>query len=295
MRNRARWSAVLTAMLVAALVPAAGAGAHGDGDGVEAYHSEEHTVTVIEEEFIPEVITVSAGDTVTWQAPSDNLEEHTLHEDDSLLFEESLFPGTSFSYRFTRTGTYTYHCDIHPGMDGAVVVESLEEPVAPEAPRDVEATAGPESATVAWSSPEFDGGSAVTDYVVTTLPGGQRDIFGDSPATITGLTPGESYTFEVRAINEVGESDPATSNAVTPTEDTDPDPTPTPGAGPCPEDVAPAPFTDRDAIPSTHRGNVDCASSLAVVTGFSDDTYRPTLSVRRDQMASFIARSLDAA
>lgn len=56
-----------------------------------------------------------------------------------------------------------------------------------------------------------------------------------------------------------------------------------------------APFTDRDAIPEAHRLNVDCAYDAGITEGFADGSYRPTLAVRRDHMASFIARTLDAA
>ena len=63
----------------------------------------------------------------------------------------------------------------------------------------------------------------------------------------------------------------------------------------CPGDVPPAPFIDRASIPEAHRGNVDCAAERGIVQGFTDNTYGPTLDVRRDQMASFIARTLDAA
>ena len=28
----------------------------------------------------------------------------------------------TYVLRFTRSGTYTYHCTLHPGMDGKVVV-----------------------------------------------------------------------------------------------------------------------------------------------------------------------------
>ncbi|MEX2621220.1 MAG: S-layer homology domain-containing protein, partial [Egibacteraceae bacterium] len=73
----------------------------------------------------------------------------------------------------------------------------------------------------------------------------------------------------------------------------DPDPDPDP-AGVCPEGLEPAAFTDRADIPATHRDNVDCAADLAIVQGFADGSYGPTLQVRRDQMASFIARGLDA-
>lgn len=63
----------------------------------------------------------------------------------------------------------------------------------------------------------------------------------------------------------------------------------------CPVDPPAADFTDRDDIPQAHRDNVDCAALFEIVLGFTDGTYGPALEVRRDQMASFIARTLDAA
>lgn len=76
-----------------------------------------------------------------------------------------------------------------------------------------------------------------------------------------------------------------------------PDPETLPGGGEAcpPEEVEPAPFSDRALVPEAHRGNVDCAAWNGVVTGFTDGTYGPSLQVRRDQMASFIARTLAAA
>jgi plastocyanin len=34
----------------------------------------------------------------------------------------NLQPAGSFSFTFTRPGTYAYHCSIHPSMHGSVVV-----------------------------------------------------------------------------------------------------------------------------------------------------------------------------
>lgn len=56
-----------------------------------------------------------------------------------------------------------------------------------------------------------------------------------------------------------------------------------------------APFTDREDIPTAHRENVDCAFQEGIVQGFTDNTYRPALDVRRDQMATFIEGTLEAA
>lgn len=64
----------------------------------------------------------------------------------------------------------------------------------------------------------------------------------------------------------------------------------------CPEGRTPAArFADREAIPASHRANVDCAVWHAVVSGYPDGYYRPSLPVRRDQMATFLVNTLAVA
>ena len=74
---------------------------------------------------------------------------------------------------------------------------------------------------------------------------------------------------------------------------------PTPVENPadaCPDAVnPPAPFLDRNQIPQVHRLNVDCAYNNDIAAGFADMTYRPAVTVRRDQFASFMVRTMRAA
>jgi predicted outer membrane repeat protein len=87
-------------------------------------------------------------------------------------------------------------------------------------PREVTATPGVESAAVSWASPASSGSFPVTSYQVTASPGG-RSCLVSAPAlscTVTGLTPGESYTFVAKALNGAGWGSPsAPSEAVVPT------------------------------------------------------------------------------
>jgi prepilin-type processing-associated H-X9-DG protein len=86
------------------------------------------------------------------------------------------------------------------------------------APTNVLAGAGNASASVTWTPPAFNGGTAIASYHVSASPGGSTaTVPGTSTtATVVGLTNGTAYTFNVTAINSVGASVSAASNAVTP-------------------------------------------------------------------------------
>ncbi|MBV8465894.1 MAG: fibronectin type III domain-containing protein [Burkholderiales bacterium] len=89
--------------------------------------------------------------------------------------------------------------------------------VVPGAPTIGTATAGNVSASVAFSAPAFNGGSAITSYTVTASPGGATASGAASPITVAGLTNGTSYTFTVTATNAIGTgAASAASNSVTP-------------------------------------------------------------------------------
>ncbi len=97
-------------------------------------------------------------------------------------------------------------------------------PSAPSAPAGVTASAATKQALVSWSAPTNEGGSPLTGYTVTPYIGSIAQTpahvgASTTSTTLTGLANGTAYTFAVTAGNEVGESAPATSNAVTP-EDT---------------------------------------------------------------------------
>ena len=90
---------------------------------------------------------------------------------------------------------------------------------APGAPTNVQATAGDGAATVIWSSPGSDGGSAITGYTITSEPDGITASVGpgETQAIVPGLTNGVSYTFTVFATNGIGDGpESAPSNAVVP-------------------------------------------------------------------------------
>jgi uncharacterized protein (DUF2147 family) len=90
---------------------------------------------------------------------------------------------------------------------------------APNAPTGVTGTAGNQQVSVAFTAPTNVGGSAISSYAVLSSPGGFGASGASSPITVTGLTNGTAYTFQVTALNSYGPSPfSAASGSVTPVE-----------------------------------------------------------------------------
>jgi plastocyanin len=96
------------ALLLAAAVPAAAATTK--------------TVTIQNIDFSVHTVRIHSGDSVTWRfrdAPS----PHTVTSYGAHRFKSaSARKSGNYTVRFTKTGTYRFHCTIHPNMQGKVVV-----------------------------------------------------------------------------------------------------------------------------------------------------------------------------
>ena len=115
--------------------------------------------------------------------------------------------GTTYSVAVTATTL--------AGTSAASTSASVMPGEAPSAPTGVTATAGLLKATVSWTAPSSDGGSAITAYTATANPGGKTCTATTTSCTITGLLNTKAYTFTVTATNAAGTSPTSTATKKT--------------------------------------------------------------------------------
>jgi RHS repeat-associated protein len=183
----------------------------------------------------PTGVAASAGNaqaTVTWAAPSSNggsaITGYTITPYIGMAAQTATNVGASPTSA-TVTGltngtayTFTVIAKNAVGSSTASSASNAVTPVSvPGAPTNVTATGGNAVANVSWTAPAANGGSAITGYTVTPYIGSSAQTatsVGPSPtsATITGLSNGTAYTFQVAAVNAIGTGPYGTSNLVTP-------------------------------------------------------------------------------
>ena len=71
--------------------------------------------------FTPFSVTVSVGDSVTW-TNQDAAVTHTATANNGAFDTGQIKTGASATVTFKKAGTFNYHCSVHPGMTGRVVV-----------------------------------------------------------------------------------------------------------------------------------------------------------------------------
>jgi plastocyanin len=80
-----------------------------------------NTVNIKDNSFQPSTLNVPAGTAVTWH--NQDSVQHTVSSDKEDLYDSgSLAPGKKYTFTFSNPGSYKYHCSIHPGMQGLIVV-----------------------------------------------------------------------------------------------------------------------------------------------------------------------------
>jgi len=196
--------------------------------GSSAPSAPSNAVTPITPPDPPTGVVATAGvgsATVTWTAP--------VNDNGAAITQYAVTTTPGFTRTFvdgsTTTATvtglshkgYMFYVQAYnaAGYGNPGTSNSVTPTTAPAAPTAVSALAGSGQATVTWSAPTDNGGSALTGYTVSASPDAGPLAVGPSATTVVfpGLTNDTPYAFAVTATNALG-TGPASapSPAVTP-------------------------------------------------------------------------------
>ena len=106
--------------------------------------------------------------------------------------------------------------EIGPGPIATVQATPRGVRMAPSAPRNLAASPRDAMVTLTWEPPAEDGGSDVTGYEYQVDQGGWKDAGTATARSVvvsSGLENGTSYTFSLRAVNDIGPGAVATADA----------------------------------------------------------------------------------
>jgi len=113
---------------------------------------------------------------------------------------------TSSNTPSTATLIYTYDGSLSPTT--ATVTFTAPSATTPSAPTITTITNNAGTATINFTAPTSNGGSVITNYEYTTDGGTTWTAFSpvttSSPVTVSGLTNGSTYPFQLRAVNAIG-------------------------------------------------------------------------------------------
>ena len=117
MRNRKYWCVLVTVAAVAIGMFAVQRARASGGENEKTVEVKIDNFT-----FSPKTLTVAPGTTVKWTNRDDI--PHTVVSDDKATFKSKLLDtDDSFSFTFSKPGTYDYFCSLHPHMTAKVVVQ----------------------------------------------------------------------------------------------------------------------------------------------------------------------------
>lgn len=170
------------------------------------------SVSVIDNDFSPASLTVAPGTTVTWTHAGKR--PHTVTSNKGLWDSGTLTAGQTFSFTLQNSGTYTYSCSFHGGMNGTIVVSGGGAPAVPSptaqpgspAPAPAPGTPPPAVSTPLVPAPAAPApttstpapaGPAPTTPAPAPVAGSSAVSLGDnffSPASLT-VTPGTTVTW----------------------------------------------------------------------------------------------------
>lgn len=78
-------------------------------------------VTMSNFAFVPAETTIAVGSKVTFKNGDDMV--HSLVADDASFHSGALDTNDEYAFTFTRAGVFSFHCGLHPYMQGKIIVK----------------------------------------------------------------------------------------------------------------------------------------------------------------------------
>ena len=162
----------------------------------------------------------------TWTDVTDGSDDGDSTADETGVTVSSLTNGTEYAFEVRA---------VNSAGDGTAAGPVTATPVtAPDAPMSFMATAGDGEVTLSWAAPASNGGASITEYEYRHAAGGTvpegtawvdvvdgsddgASAADETGVTVSSLTNGTEYAFEVRAVNSVGDGAAAGPVTATPT------------------------------------------------------------------------------
>jgi plastocyanin len=79
------------------------------------------TITISNFSFTPQQTKVAAGTTVVFKNGDDTI--HSVIADDGSFHSQALDTNDEYSFTFAKAGVFSYHCGLHPFMQGTITVQ----------------------------------------------------------------------------------------------------------------------------------------------------------------------------
>ncbi len=248
----------------------------------------------------PQSLGATAGDatvTLTWSAPSSNggspVTNYKIYRaltSGGETLQATL--GNVLTYTDTAvTNGVTYYYQVsalNSVGEGPLSNEASATPAAtttvPGAPRGLGAVAGDGTVALAWSAPSSNGGSPITNYQVYR---GQLSLLATLPNVLSytdsAVTNGQTYYYQVTAVNAVGEGPRSNEASATPASgQTVPSPPRQLSASPgdaqialtwlAPSSDGGSPITDYWIYRGTTSGGESLLAKIGAVFSYSDTT-----------------------
>ena len=122
MMKNLKFLAILSLILAIALISGCSQYGKQAQDNSQQKKAAENAVDISDFAFNPQELIIQKSATIVWT--NKDSARHTVTSDSgSELGSKILSTGGSYSHTFSQTGTFEYHCDIHKGMKGKIIVK----------------------------------------------------------------------------------------------------------------------------------------------------------------------------